>query len=203
MNNPKENIINPTNEFHVLRHYRFVDDSYKETLINQPYWYYDNTQNKFLYSRISKIDIENALKTIGTKFEKNIAGIENPKKLLEIIKSKFKELKLANKIRWIDNTENKTTIFSFDYISPVGQMTCLSIDNISEKDKARIKRVFRSKCAGENEVIVNTISGIKLSFTKTISVEMVKTKQLPFYIITAYPDCQIDDISDDKLVFVV
>lgn len=195
--------INPTNEFHILRHFKFVKNQYKETLINQPYWYYDNTQKKFLYSRISKIDIENALKTISTKFEKNIAGIENPKKILEIIKSKFKELKLANKIRWIDNGENKTTIFSFDYILPVGQMSCLSIDNISKKDKLQIKRVFRSKCAGENKVIVNTISKMELSFTKTISVEMVKTRQLPFYVITAYPDCQIDDISDEKLVFVV
>lgn len=203
MNNLNKFTINPTNEFHVLRHFKFVENQYKETLIDQPYWYYDNTQKKFLYSKISKTDIENALKTIGTKFEKNIASIENPKKLLEVIRQKFQELKLANKIRWIDNAENKTTMFSFDYILPVGQMSCLSIDNISKKDKERIKQVFRSKCAGENKVIINTISGMKLSFTKTISVEMVETKQLPFYAITAYPDCQIDDISDDKLVFVV
>lgn len=203
MNNLEKFAINPTNEFHILRHFKFVKNQYKKTLINQPYWYFDDTQKKFLCSRISKIDIENALKTIGTKFEKNIAGIENPKKLLGIIEQKFQELKLANKIRWIDNADNKTTIFAFDYILPVGQMSCLSIDNISKKDKVRIKRVLRSKCAGENEVIVNTISDTELSFTKTISAEMFKTKQLPFYVVTAYPDCQIDDISDDKLVFVV
>ncbi len=204
MNKLKKYEINPTNEFHILRHFKFVENQYKETLINQPYWYYDFTQKRFFYSKISKVDIENALKTISTKFEKNIAGIENPKKLLEIIKSKFQELILDNKIHWVDNTGYKTTTFTFEYVFSVGQMNCLLIDNISEKDKARIKRVFRSKCVGENDVVVNTISGIETSFTKTISVQIVETKQLPFYTITAFPDCHIsDDISDDKLVFVV
>ncbi len=204
MNNLEKFIINPTNEFHALRHFKYVNDSYKKTLIGQPYWYYDYSQKKFVSSKISQVDIENALKTIGTKFEKNIIGIESPKKLLEIIKNRFQELLSGNKICWIDNTEYKTAIFTFDYQSSVGLMNCLNRDTISEKDKARIKSVLRSNCAGENAVIVNTISDIELSSTKSIHVEIVETKQLPFYIITAFPDCSLsDDISDENLVFVV
>lgn len=203
MNNLEKYAINPTNEFHILRHFKFVDKSYKETLIDQPYWYHDYTQKKFISSRISKVDIENALITIGTKFEKNISGIESPKKLLEIIKNRFQELLLDNKICWIDNIGYKTATFTFDYQFSVGQMS-LNIDSISEKDKARIKRVSRSKCVGENEVVVNTISGVEVSSTKTINVEIVETKQLPFYTITAFPDCSLsDDIPDENLVFVV
>ena len=204
MNNSKKYIINPTNEFHILRHFKFVDDLYKETLIDHPYWYYDYSQKKFVSSKISQIDIESALTTIGTKFEKNITGIENPKKLLEIIKRKFQELLLANKIRWIDNLENRVATFTFDYIFHVGQMNCLPINNIREKDRERIKRISRSNCIGEKSIVVNTISEIELSSTKTIRVEIVDTKQLQFYTITAFPNCLIsDNLSDDELVFVV
>lgn len=204
MNNLEKHTINPTNEFHVLRHFKFVDNSYKETLVGQSYWYYNYTQKKFLNSKISKVDIENALKTIGTKFEKNIVGIENPKKLLKLIEDSFRELLSIDKIRWTDCLEYKTTAFTFNYQFSVGQMNCLNIDNLSEKDKARIKRVSRSKCVGENEVVVNTISGVELSSTKSIHVEIVDTKQLPFYTITAFPDCSLpNDIPDDKIIFAV
>ncbi len=209
MNNPKTKglpIINSTNEFHLLRHFKFVDDSYKETLTGQLYWYYDYNQKKFVPSKISQIDIENAIKTISSKFDKNITDIETPRKLLEIIQQKFQELLLNNKIYWIDNLENKVATFIFDYKFPVGRINCLPIKNMPEKDKKRIERVSRSNCIGENMIIVNTISGseIKLFSTKTISVEVVETKQLPFYTITAFPDCSIpDNLSEDKLVFVV
>jgi len=204
MNNLEKSIINPTNEFHILRHFKYVDDSYKETLIGQPYWYYDYSQKKFVFSKISEVDIEYALKTIGTKFEKGINGIESPKKLLEIIEERFQELSSDNNISWIDNITHKTAIFTFDYKLPVGKMNCLDRATIPEKDKARIKSVLRSKCTGENAVIVNLISDIELPSTKSIHVEIVETKQLPFYTITAFPDCSLpDDISDENLIFVV
>jgi hypothetical protein len=204
MNNLGKFVINPTNEFHILRHFKYADDSYKKTLIGQPYWYYDYGKKKFISSKISQIDIENALKTIGAKFEKDIIGIESPKKLLEIIKDRFQELIVNNKICWIDSLEYKTTAFTFDYQFSVGQMNCLNRDSISEKDKARIKRVSRSKCAGENAVVVNTISDIKSSSTKSIHAEIVETKQLPFCTITAFPYCSLsDEIPDENLVFVV
>lgn len=196
--------INPTNEFHVLRHFKYVNDLYKKTLVNQEYWYYDFKQKKFISSKISQADIENALNTIASKFDKNIVGLENPKRLLKLIKNKFHELLLINKISWIDNSENKVAKFVFDYKYNVGQMSCLSIYNISEKDKERIKTIPRSNCIGENETIVNTISDVKLLPTKTINVEIVETKQLPFYTITAFPNCpDSKDLEIDELLFAV
>jgi hypothetical protein len=204
MNDLKKFIINSTNEFHILRHFKYVDDSYKETLIGQPYWYYDHRQKKFVFSKISKSDIENALKTVGTKFEKNINGIESPKKLLKIIKSRFHELLSNNKICWIDNIRHKAATFTFAYQFSVGEMNCIDRNDVPEKDRARIKPAVRSKCAGENAVIVNTISNIKLSSTKLIHVEIVETKQLPFYAITAFPNCSLpDDVPDENILFVV
>lgn len=37
-------VINPTNEFHILRHFESVDNSYKETLQDKQYWYHDYEQ---------------------------------------------------------------------------------------------------------------------------------------------------------------
>ncbi|MFZ5391587.1 MAG: hypothetical protein ACOZAR_00120 [Patescibacteria group bacterium] len=196
--------INPTNEFHILRHYKYVDELYKKTLIGQPYWYYDHSQKKFLHSKISQTDIENALQTIGTKFSESVIGIENPRNLLKIIKSSFQKLLSSNKIDWTDNIEHKSTAFAIDFQFHVGQMNCLNFDDISQKNKARIRRVPRSKCVGENKIFISTISDIKLSSTKTIHVEIVETKQLPFFVITAFPNCPLtNDMPEEKLVFVV
>lgn len=196
--------INPTNEFHILRHYKYVDELYKKTLIGQPYWYYDHIQKKFLYSKITQTDIENALQTIGTKFDKDVRGIENPRKLLRLIKSSFQELSSLNKIDWNKNLGYKSTTFAIDYQSPVGQMNCLNLDDVSNIDRSRIRRIFRSKCSGENKIFVNTISNTKLSSTNTIHVEIVDTIQIPFFFITSFPDCaHVNDLPEEKLVFVI
>lgn len=208
MENLEKFVINSTNEFHILRHYEFVDDSYKETLINKPYWYYDYSQKKYISSRISQNDVEYALETIGTKFYKNIKGIENPKKLLELIKKEFIKLISKDKIHWIFNGENKVAKFSINFDSAVGMINVLSINSLSNNNKKNVKSISRSKCTGENNVVVNTISGIELGSTNMIYIEIVETAHLPFYVMTAFSDCSssdnsINDISDDELVFIV
>jgi len=204
MNDLEKFIINSTNEFHLLRHYKFVDAAYEETLIDKPYWHFDHSQKQFVYSKILIADIEKALQTIGTKFDENIKGIENPKKLLEIIRNKFQELHSTDKIIWSDFLGFKTTTFAFDYKSTVGRKNCLNIDDIPNKEKSLIKQVPRSQCVGEDKIIINTISGIELSSTKAIRVKIVDTTQLPFFMVTAFPDCSLpDDLPDEKLVFVI
>lgn len=204
MNNLNKFTINPTNEFHTLRHFEFVDNDYKKGLINKPYWYWDYSQERYINSHISKDDTECALKTIGTKFYKNIANIENPKKLLKLIKEKFVELDAKNEIRWTIEGERKIFSFSFEYIHPIGIMNCLSLDKLSKKERINIKSVFRSKCVGEDNIMVDIVSGIKLQSTKMIYVEIIETDQLPFFAITAFPDCSANNLStDDNLVFVL
>ncbi len=204
MKNLEKHIINPTNEFHILRHFKFVDDAYKETLVNQEYWYYDYAQKKFVSSIISQIDIQNALETIGTKFDGNIVGIENPKKLLYIIKQHFEQLLSTTNIKWIDNSKDKTISFTFDYKSNIGEINCLAISKIPKEKRIAIKTASRSDCIGENEIMVNTVSGFKLSSTKTIYVELKRINQFKLFAVTAFPDCSIcDDVSDDELVFVM
>ena len=142
MENLEKFVINSTNEFHILRHYEFVDDSYKETLINKPYWYYDYSQKKYISSRISQNDVEYALETIGTKFYKNIKGIENPKKLLELIKKEFIKLISKDKIHWIFNGENKVAKFSINFDSAVGMINVLSINSLSNDLALQLKPSF-------------------------------------------------------------
>ncbi|HCU01478.1 TPA: hypothetical protein DIC62_01605 [Candidatus Nomurabacteria bacterium] len=195
--------INPTNEFHILRHFEFVEDEYKKSLTGKLCRYWDYSQEKYIDSYISQDDIECALETIGTKFFKNIEGIENPKKLLELIKEKFTGLNVKNELRWIADKERRLTNFSFEYDCPVGDMNCLSIDKLSDEEQKNIKSVLRSKCVGENNIVVNITSGIELQSTMTIYVEIVETKQLPFFAITAFPDCSANNNSDDDIVFII
>ena len=206
MDNLEKFAINPTNEFHVLRHFEFVDDSYKKTLIGKAYWYYDYSQEKYIDSTISQGDIECALKTIGTKFGKNIAGMHNPRELLKLIKEKFTELSLQNRINWVAEGENRRAAFTFGHSADVGKINCLLIDNLPDNKKKNIKVVSRSECLGENNIMVNTVSGMELESTDKIYVDIFETKQLPFFAVTSFPDCSsINNLlaDDDGLVFVV
>lgn len=203
MNTTTKFEINSTNEFHILRHFEFVEEDYKKTLLDKPYWYYDYPQEKFVASYISKDDIQFALETIGTKFYKNIPGIENPKKLLELIKEKFATLASNSEVNWITQNENERFSFTFKYDSPVGNKNVLSINDLPDNNKKNVKSVFRSKCEGENNIMVNAVAGIELQPTDIIYVEIFETKQLPFFVITAFPECLANNIPDDKLVFAV
>lgn len=205
MNNLNKFTINPTNEFHILRHFEFVEDEYKKSLMGKPYLYWDYSQEKYIDSDISHDDIEYALETIGTKFFKNISGLENPRKLLELIEEKFTELDSKNEIHWIDENKRKIASFSFGYNCSVGAMNCISAEKLDEECKKKIKSVPRSKCAGENNIAVNVVSGIELQPTIRIYVEIVKTEQLPFFAVTAFSDCSANNnlAGDDNVVFAV
>lgn len=193
--------VNPTNEFHILRHFEFVDNTYKKTLINKPYWYYEYSQEKFIASHISEDDIQYALGTIGTKFYKNIPGIENPQKLLKLIKRKLAELNSDNKILWTDRDGEKRFSFTIRHDFPVGDKNVLSMNELSDNDKVNVKQIFRSKCKGEKNILINTVTGLKLEPTNIIYIEMLETKQLPFFAITAFPECLANNIPDNELVF--
>ncbi len=196
-------IINPTNEFHLLRHFSSVDNSYKKTLENKPYWYYDYPQQTFLESTIATDEIEHALSTLGTKFSSNISGIENPNKLLCLIYTKILEAERNNQLSWIQGEKRDTASFVIDYPSEVGMMNAFPKKSLNPVALERVKNVPRSKCQGENEEMVDTISGIELRPTNMIYVEVVKMDQLPFYAITAFPDCSANNLSDDEIVFVI
>lgn len=191
--------INPTNEFHVLRHFSHVDDAYKETLIGESYRYYDYARKKYRESVITEADIENALETIGTKFFEDVAGIENPRKLLELVGEKFPVSDGEDKMEWTADGEGKTASFSFAYGASVGLINALPKQAFSADE---IKRVKRSRCPGEDDVWVETVSGTELKPTDKIHVEITDTPLLPFCAVTAFPDCAVDDPEDDGIVFV-
>ena len=44
----EESYINPSNEFHILRHFAYVSEEYKIHLIGKEYWYYDHGEEKYI-----------------------------------------------------------------------------------------------------------------------------------------------------------
>ena len=194
--------INPTNEFHILRHFSFVDPKYSKTLIGQKYFYYDYAKNKFVKSIISSEDIDFALQTIGTKFFSNINGIEDPKKLLKFIKEKLKP-EIENKnIIWTLQGKNKTANFTIRYNKKIGDKNLIPISDLSIQDQKRIRQVPRSKHKGEESLLINTVTDVKMQSVDIISVEIVENNEFPFYFITAYPKSnQSGTEPDDKQNF--
>lgn len=179
---------NATNEFHILRHFNYVDPEYLTTLIGQNYFYYDYAKNQFVKSIISSEDINFALQTIGTKFFDNIKGIENPEKLLNLIKEELK-LKIENEgVDWISQEKTRVATFSIQYNEKVGEKNIIPISSLSDQEKARVKKIPRSEHEGEKSLLINTITDIEKQSTDIISVEIVENNEFPFYFITAYPN---------------
>jgi len=127
--------INATNEFHILRHFSYVDPEYSKSLIGKNYFYYDYAKNKFVKSIISSEDVQYALNTKGTKFFENIKGIENPKKLLSLIKEKLKLKIESGSISWIPQEKNRIATFSIQYNEKVGEENLIPISSLVSKKK--------------------------------------------------------------------
>ena len=186
--------INPSNEFHILRHFTHVSEEYKIHLIGKEYWYYDYSEEKYMLWIITKEDIGNALATIGTKFQRDIPWIDSPKEILDII---YKRI-----VSFIPEEEQFS--YTFEYTVPIWYINCIDRKNLSEEEKMTIKRVRRGNCKWENWIQVNTLSGKQQVMTNSIYVSIIQVENVPFPLVTAFPYCNLDDsIPDEDLVFLV
>jgi hypothetical protein len=125
------------------------------------------------------------------------------KKLLHVIQEKFLEMIQKDEITWIKGEKRKITSFQIEYFSNVGLMNVVSKKSLNEENGEKIKKIHRSQCLGESDILVDIISGIELLPTKIIYVEIIETKEFPFCVVTAFPNCLADNLLDDEIVFVV
>ncbi|MBU3923459.1 MAG: hypothetical protein KJ592_00925 [Nanoarchaeota archaeon] len=178
--------INPTVEMNVLRHFGKVDSEYLKTLVGEEYSYFNHKNKRVIKSVISLKDIKAALNTKGTKFFDNVKGIENPRKLLALIKRQLEKKIHDKNIGWVYRNGKKVARFSFEYKNFVGEEDLVLLSSLSEAEGARVKKVTRGRSA-ERLSTVNVIEGMEKNKTKIISVKIVEMKEFPFYSITSYP----------------
>jgi len=174
--------INPTNEFHLLRHFIDVSSEYRNSLIGKEYYRFNFKTQKFEKSFITPIDIDNALKTTGSKFYKNVKGIEDPQKLLKLIVSEFYKL---NERIWTDCENGKNLGFLFKYSQYVGERNLIHIKELTNEERKRVKKVPRGE--SESEIMINVVSNVKVRRLDTIEVSLLDSPKLPSLFVTAYP----------------
>lgn len=187
--------INPTNELHLLRHFSGVAKEYSDQLVGQEYYHYDYKLGKFKKGHISPNVIQAALETTGSKFYKDITGIENPKKLLQLIKVKFEAQK---NIHWSPTANGINYAFLINHDSDVGNKNLIKVSELSDPDKKRVHKVSRGE--GESSVMVNIVNGIGVRKLKTIEVGVLDSPELDFLFVTAYPGdlMHTEDFPNDK-----
>jgi len=178
---------NPSNEYHIVRHYTKVDTSYKTMLADNDYWYYHHGQQIFLEWKITYEDIELALQTRGWSFYPNVAWIETPKKLINLAKYKLEE-RIRNWSLYRELREkDRMVFFDFDYWSIVWEENVCLYNNLTEIEKSELKVVSRSSHVSEKDSYIKvTHRGNKVQ-TTYITVQIHDTWVLPFYFLTAYP----------------
>lgn len=183
----KKFAVNPTCEFHVLRHFSAINSTYVNTLVGQEYYYFDYGKNAFVQSVITPKDIQTACKTKGSKFSSNILGLATPREVLTRVQSELEKRIRSQSIGWLEKGNYASAKFCFPYDRVVGDKDVVATSDLSQVERARIQQTPRSDLGSEKSVIINTVTGVRKSKTNTISVEIVKTDALPFYFVTAYP----------------
>jgi len=178
--------INITNQYHILRHFNYVDNQYIKNLIGKEYYYYSHNLQSFRGAEIDLKSIEDALKTKGSKFLKNIKLLETPRKLLILIKNEW-DLLREKEITWQTNSLGRSFSFIINYSEAVGYKDLISIEDLTSAERKRINTFPRSNHEGEKSVLIKTISGVEKKLINTIEVGILDTMELPFYLITAYP----------------
>lgn len=179
--------IHPSCQLHILRHYTDTPGAYRASLRGKDYVYYDTEKKSFVESVIQEKDIEDAFKTTGTKFFSDVAGIETPEDLMNIIQAEMKKQIEEDNLDWIVKDDFRITMFSFEYDSIVGEEDLIAIEDLAEADRARIKRVARGTHAGDATTYIYVIDGIEKKKTSRIAVEIADHAILPYFFMTAYP----------------
>lgn len=118
---------NPTNEYHLLRHYPLLPQSYTDTLIGEEYEYFDDRQQRYVRSIISPKDIEAAYRTPKTKFYPGIQGMKTPRELIRQIKNEFHKRISSQGISWIQKSDREVLIFTATYPQPVGDQALVLV----------------------------------------------------------------------------
>lgn len=178
--------INPTNEYHILRHFTDVSADYIKSLIGKEYYYFNNEHRHFHQGVIDAIAITEALETVGSKFTKNVKGIENPRELLNLMKVKFESYAEAE-IEWKVKDEYRFFPFLLTHSEAVGFKNLVPIDGLTAEQKDRVKTMPRSAHAGEDTVMVKVVADVEMQPTNSIVAGVFDYEDLPFYQATAYP----------------
>jgi hypothetical protein len=180
--------INPTTEFHILRHFYNVDESYTKNLLGKKYYYFDYVKNSFETSIISQKHIDFAFKTFASKFTFD----KTPTDLLKLAENEFQ----TTNLNW--QKENNVSIARFEISQShnVGSCNLIVKSNLSQSDLERVKTQPRSKLEGEDNILISTLSNFKSPQTNTISVEIVDSPELPFLWISMYPQANLKIDSD-------
>lgn len=180
-------VVNPTCEFHILRHFTTIDARYAKTLTGKEYFFFDYNKNAYAKSVITPQDIQIALQTKGSKFSPNILGLKTPKEVLARVRLELEKKIRSKGIGWVEKEEYASAKFAFNNERAVGDKDVVAISTLTKAEKARVQKTPRSDDGSEKSVIMNTITGVRKSKINTVSVEIVKTDALPFYFVTAYP----------------
>lgn len=173
-----------TNIFHLLRHYLRLDHSYTSHLIGQGYEYYDYKVGKYVPSVITENDIASAYTTQGSKFFLNVPGMETPEKLIELIKKEAMTFVNQNILEWIEEERYKKTEFIYTHSENIGYKGVLDIDELTDEEKKKVKRVPRGS---SDNVTINTISGIKKIPTNQLTIGLYERFDTGKLYITAFP----------------
>jgi hypothetical protein len=185
--------INPTCEFHLLRHFSKVSDKYKKSLVGKEHYYFDYSTNNFVKQIITENEIDLAIKTLGGKFN-STKPFNTPVEVIKLVRTEIDKKDIV----WGKDGVNLRANFEIEFQDYVGVENLIEEYKLSSEDQKNIVTKPRSELPGETGIVVKTLAGCKTNLTNKISVQLLDTPSLPFLWLTAHPknDLNIDDTKD-------
>lgn len=180
-------VANPTNEFHLLRHFMRTTKEYERTLLGQPYEYYDPETKVFKSSTLVEHDLAAAYQTTGTKFYPGVSGLETPRRLITLIRHELSKRVVRRDMHWIVSPHRQVLQLSLSCPEAVGDQDLVVIEDLPVASRERVQRVVRGGHAGERATMIQTVTGIAKQSTRNIAVEIQLVRGRSTAFLTAYP----------------
>jgi hypothetical protein len=143
-------------QIHLLRHFRSVSNEYLQSIIGKTYETTDFRTGAVTPNLIDQRRVDQALGTVGSKFDPNLNGMSNPKELIEFVKSVAIARAEAGELVFIDKGFCKKTLFTSNFTHRIGTDSIVTL--APEQTPWTGAKEPRGKLAGD-DLLVNILPG--------------------------------------------
>lgn len=186
--------VAPESELHLARHFTGLSAEYRESLVGRTFERTNRDTGETETVTINEEMIEQALATKGSKFYEDVAGVTNPRELIEFVKEQAIKRANEDSLPVFDGGFCEKMLFSIEMNLNVGQDGVVHVDCIDPL-ATQLRQQSRGKL-GEDDFMVNLADDHPGVPSSKISVVLGVIDGTP-HIFTAYPGSLAPDFPRD------
>lgn len=183
----KEDVVhieaNTTNQLHIARHFSALPSDAVDTLLGQPYEYYDHEAGKYVFGVITKEVVTQALRTPGSKFISTHPDFLSPAAVIETCKRVLERRIQAGEVAWVERAAYWQVELVEVYADTIGTCGVVAVKELSEVERAAVRQEARE----EGGPVVQVLRSASPKYTNELAIGLYQRKDTGKMYLTAYP----------------